>query len=429
MFKELDEAMLRIFVFVLLVGMVCSGCGSSDPPTSSTPPSAPPPVATPPPAAGGQQIAVKPAAVNPARNAPAAKRPTSAVDDQSRTSNDYWLEPQPPKVAVVPPANVPEQNLYAVIAPVEDSRRVTVELPIDTTTTSRSPVRSREIVNSLKLKLPAGFVVSPDAEVNERGFPSRIICEGDGAEMVLIDGGVFTQGTNAGPADSGPEHLAFVEPFYMDRTEVTLEQFYLFETAVKSPTAKQRRDVPTPRRPTNSAASDQHPALGVSYKDAVNYAESWGKSLPTEAEWERAARGANGNPYPWGFGRPAVSGRVFESIVPVASRPQDVTKNGLFDMAGNAREWVLDWYSADQYQEVARKDGTPVRNPEGPSKADKLGERVVKGSRDSWHLWTRGRANLRDSAEDIGFRCVLRISEEMILNDGQQPVSPGRPRF
>lgn len=421
--------MLRLFVFVLLVGMTCSGCGSSEPPTASTPPTAPPPVASPPPAAGGQQIAVKPAAVSPARNPPGAKPPTPAVGDQSRTSNDYWLEPQLPKVAVLPPSTVPEQNFYAVIAPVEDSRRVTVETPPDATMTSRSSVQAREIANSIKLVLPSGFVVSADADVNERGFPSRIICEGDGAEMVLIDGGVFTQGTNSGPVDTGPQHLAFVEPFYMDRTEVTLEQFYLFETAVKTPRDKQQQDVPVPRRPTNSAASVRHPALGVSYKDAVNYAEFWGKSLPTEAEWERAARGANGNPYPWGFGRPAVSGRLFESIVPVASRPQDVTKSGLFDMAGNAREWVLDWYSADQYQDVARKDGTPVRNPEGPLKADKLGERVVKGSRDSWNLWTRGRANLRDSADDIGFRCVLRITEEMILNDGQQQVSPRRPRF
>ncbi len=280
-----------------------------------------------------------------------------------------------------------------------------------------SPPRSSEKSN---LNLPSGFVEHPERSLNERGFPERIVCSADGSEMVIIDGGVFTQGTNSGPAASQPEHLAFVSPFYMETTEVTLSRFQLFQEQA----AEAKPVIKITKSPLNEKTGEGNdPAIGIAWKDAVKYAETFGKALPTEAEWECAARGANGNQYPWGNGRPPITPSTFKEIMAVGSRPTDLTPTGLFDMAGNAREWTSDWYAEDAYAKSIPEDGSPVRNSNGPRTAGKSGERVVRGSRNQWNLWERTGENLRGGQEDVGFRCILRITDEMILSqdrlDGQ----------
>ncbi len=387
--------MWRSIIVSLCVGLLFCGCGDSNsvppPPVKEMPASIPPPTAAAPSRSTAKRVDSK---------RKSKSEELSEESGQEKTSNDFRVAPNAPGMLVIPPDEVPEQNLYALGRPVVDSSYVSVEPRVDE--------QGRDVQNDeINLRLPSGFVQATDAEVNERGFPNRILCQADGAEMVLIDGGVFTQGTNSGPADAAPEHFAFVSPFYMDVTEVTsvLYQDFLSEIKKSELQGSQLGDQDSP----------QHPAAGVAWNFAVKYAESRGKSLPTEAEWERAARGPRGNSCPWGNGHPPRKDGLFETILPVASRPTDLTPTGLYDMAGNVREWTADWYSDSAY--LASSDGEILRDPRGPKRSNSQSERVVKGSRDSWHLWTRGHANLRKSSVDIGFRCILRITDEMIISD------------
>lgn len=396
--------MWRSILASLFACLLFCGCGGSTPvpppPVKDMPASIPPPTGASPSRSTAKRIGP--------RNKAKSEEPSEEPDEEF-TSNHFHLATSGPGMLVVPPNEVPEQNLYSVIKPVIDNSLISVEPRVEE---QRPDSRSGD----LNLTLPPGFSQTTDSNLNERGFPDRILCEADGAEMVLIDGGVFTQGTNSGPTDSSPEHLAFVSPFYMDTTEVTLARYREFQTEIEVGEL--------PQDASNNRDGPDYPALGIAWKDADKYAETRGKTLPSEAEWERAARGPQGNLYPWGKGRPPTLDNVFDTILPVASRPTDLTKTGLYDMAGNAREWTVDWYSASAY---AASNGQVVRDSRGPKRPNKQAERVVKGSRDGWHLWVRGRANLRKSSADIGFRCVLRITEEMIISD-ENPAPSERPR-
>lgn len=384
--------MPRILTLVGLLGLVCCGCRaekSVPPPVTKSSP--PPPVATP------VKLSAKPVKAN----TPAKPRQNVTDSVEAPTSNDF-LVGTPLGLEVMPPTEVPEQNLFQLIPPAKDSSTVQVKLEVP-------PPFQQQAQPPLGVKLPDGFKIPSEVEFNERGFPQRILCEGDGAEMVLLEAGVFTRGSQHGPENAQPQHLAFVASFYMDVTEVTLAQFQKYDQATQAEGSKLTRPSP----PGNANSGGTLPAAKVLWKDAVSYAQHFGKALPTEAEWERAARGPNGHLYPWGNGRPIPAQPSLSTLLPVRSRPTDLTPSGLYDMAGNASEWTADWYSATTYQKDASENGTPIRNPQGPKRPDKLGDRVIRGSDGDWKLSTRRPANLRDSADHTGFRCILRITEAM----------------
>ncbi|QDT34243.1 Serine/threonine-protein kinase pkn1 [Thalassoglobus polymorphus] len=409
--------MWRTTLLLLLGTIQLYGCGDSK---SVPPPPVKKAVSTPPPPVARPSVP-KPKALSPAPKQSKSSTSSQSKNDEERayTSNDFELQSIGPTVEVIPPQSAPPQNRFAVVKPASDSSKLTVELP------SNKAGRTQQFEKS-NLKLPGGFVHAPDELFNERGFPQRIVCTADGAEMVLIDGGVFTQGTDQGPPESQPEHLAFVSPFYMDVTEVTLEMFRKFQRQA----AEAKPVIKIARAPLNEKTGDGHdPVLGVAWKDAASYATMFGKALPTEAEWERAARGSSGNRYPWGNGRRPITPASADAILAVGSRPTDLTPTGLFDMAGNAREWTRDWYADDAYQKAIPKDGSPVRNSEGPRMAGRSGERVVRGSRTHWNLWERTGENVRGGQEDVSFRCILRITDEMIISTDRagQPNSTSPP--
>jgi len=223
----------------------------------------------------------------------------------------------------------------------------------------------------------------------------------DSAPMVLIPAGEFQMGSDFGEPDEMPVHTVYLDAFYMDVYEVTNAVYkrFLDATGHKAP-----RYWDDPRH----NAPDQ-PAVGVNLHDAMAYCKWAGKRLPTEAEWEKGARGGLvGKIYPWGDeiprGREADSGaggNQQSGALPVGSFVPN--GYGLHDMDGNAWEWCTDWYSETYYRE------SPDRNPTGPGSGE---ARVMRGG--SWfaNVYTPLSVSYRysydpDNTSDlIGLRCV-----------------------
>ena len=233
----------------------------------------------------------------------------------------------------------------------------------------------------------------------------------DGAPMALIPAGEFQMGSNDGTYDERPVHTVYLDAFYMDKYEVTnaLYKKFMDATGHKAPADWCWND--------NKYNAPDQPVVGVTWDDAVAYAEFYGKRLPTEAEWEKAARGGLvGKKFPWGDadldGSQCNSAdRNYNSswsdvddshqyTAPVGS----YTPNGygLYDMAGNIYEWCSDWYSEDYYSV------SPQRNPTGP------GSGTARVTRDG--LWFIGISGVRvadrfnnnptNMNNYNGFRCV-----------------------
>ncbi len=255
-----------------------------------------------------------------------------------------------------------------------------------------------------RFKLPAGFVAVSDYGYAEGGLPRRIRCEKTGNLMVLVPEGPTRIGSPDGPAETQPEFRPLVLTFYMDETEVTLEQYNVYRDDVKG---KKNLRV---QMPVNDGDDPRAPALGLPWGIVQTFVSWAGKELPTEVEFEKAARGAEGFRTPWGNGR-AVFGktRTAETLTNVGMFPADQSVYGIFDLAGNAREWCADYYSDHAHVEASAAVGRRVQEWLGPKRASVSGQRVVKGNGEDWAAWHRqGRAQSERHA-DVGFRCVLRI--------------------
>lgn len=222
----------------------------------------------------------------------------------------------------------------------------------------------------------------------------------DGAEMVLVPVGEFWMGSEDSDAyaDEKPRRRVYLDAFYIDKYEVTNALYQRFIEVTGRAAPKYWNDI--------SLNQSNQPVVGVTWDDANAYCEWAGKRLPTEAEWEKAARGMDGRKYPWGNQWDSNRANSNESkvrrTVPVGSYPNGVSAYGVHDMAGNVWEWVADWYDRDYYQRA------PDRNLKGPDSGQM---RVLRGG---W--WDSRPRNLRASSRSwigpdswtdyIGFRCA-----------------------
>jgi formylglycine-generating enzyme required for sulfatase activity len=263
--------------------------------------------------------------------------------------------------------------------------------------------------------LAAGATAGPPREA-ARTFPP--------AEMVMAWVPAQTFEMGCVPADAscfpeeGPRHaVALGHGFWIGVTDVTVAAYRAFAAAAGSP---------MPAQPIG--AHDNHPVVNVSWDDATAYCAWSGGRLPSEAEWEAAARGGRADTvFPWGdeashdaanFAGTAGRDR-WSGVAPVASFGANAY--GLFDMAGNVWQWCADWYSASAYAPGAVAD--PVGPPDGVA-------RVVRGGSyndraRSMRLSDRGRFRPAGRATFIGFRCARDGSPPAALAEIAPPPTPG----
>ena len=239
--------------------------------------------------------------------------------------------------------------------------------------------------------------------------PNKITLGKDGAEMVLIPAGPFQMGDSKNEPESWmkrsrPVHTVELDAFYMDLNEVTVGQFKQFVNLNGYKYGGNWNDV------AKYSPGDDYPMVHVNWDDAIAYAKWAGKRLPTEAEWEYAARGGLiGKRYPLGdemtdddanWSNTAIGKDKWKYCSPVGSF--EANGYGLYDMAGNVYEWCADWYDEDYYSK------SPAKNPPGP---DLGSDRVLRGG--FWDNYTNTlRVAHRDGTSpfnrinDLGFRCV-----------------------
>jgi formylglycine-generating enzyme len=323
--------------------------------------------------------------------------------------------------------------------------------------------------------------------------------------MAWIPGGEFSMGAQNPPdmddvgmkatLDSRPVHRVYIDGFFMDKTDVTNAQFEAFVKATGYVTVAERKpraeDYPgappenlvagsvifaPPDHPvslndyfqwwtyvaganwrhplgpkTNIIGKGNYPAVHIAYEDALAYAKWAGKRLPTEAEWEFAARGGlAGKPYVWGdefrpkgkwmantheghFPDKDTGEDGYSGIAPVAKFPAN--KYGLFDMAGNVWQWTSDWYRPDYYQKL-EANGV-ARNPQGPDsaydpsepghskKAQRGGSFLCTDQYCSRYIvGTRGKGDVDTGTNHLGFRCVMSVQQLETAHGGPDNHAP-----
>lgn len=270
------------------------------------------------------------------------------------------------------------------------------------------------LIGAISFLLGAALVVmlrhflTPPLYDGKPGFKAgqRCINPRDHAVMVWVPAGEFHMGSGNDDkdafADEKPQHRVYLDGYWIYKHDVTVADYKAFCIS----TSRAMPEAPP------WGWIDSHPMVNVTWEDACAYALWAGAKLPTEAQWEKAARGADGQKYPWGNNWEAQycrhGSRDTNRTAPVGSYTQDISPYGCMDMGGNVMQWCHDWFN-DSYYKV-----TPLRNPTGPNSGKR---HALKGG--SWDDVSPGidfrcaNRSFDDSdpssekSEIIGFRCVI----------------------
>lgn len=217
------------------------------------------------------------------------------------------------------------------------------------------------------------------------------------AAMALIPAGEFWMGSlpGKGQEPEHPVHKVYLDAFSIDKRHVTVADYRKFAVA---------SETNTPKQPPYSAGN--HPVVNVTWAEAEAYCHWAGKRLPTEAEWEKAARGGLDGTWSFGIDETILTQYAWYSdnsggsSHPVGQKGPN--RYGLYDVAGNACQWVADWYSPGYYKE------SPARNPRGPASGS---QKVLRGGwwdndAASMRVAGRGRFDPKQRFYGFGFRCA-----------------------
>ncbi len=249
----------------------------------------------------------------------------------------------------------------------------------------------------------------------------EIVFPKDGRHMMLVPAGTYHIGIDDPVArgfssSEGPMVSVTVGSFYIDKYEVSTKTY--LEVATKLGLG-----IPRIANPENAAEHDK-PVSGISHEDALQFAEYLKKDLPTEAEWEIAARGAEAYLYPWGNtsdnSRANLGNSGKDSPHSVGTKTQDVSPFGVVDMAGNISEWCRDYYFRDYYQMV---DGetNPRLTKDGESCAVRGGNYFIKND---GHVTLRTPQIPTSTSEEVGFRTVYRLVKPPKPTPTPTPIPP-----
>jgi len=342
--------------------------------------------------------------------------------DQGGQALDFAT--QPPAALELTPSPVDEPE--ATAAPLATAAELATAAPLATDAPAAvEPTKAPEEAQPTETQ-----ALDPD---------SMRVAESDGMVQVFVPEGEFRMGSSEAElaalrslcptceeeelADQSPQRTVFLDAFWMDQSEVTNAQFGKFVTQTGYQTTAERNGFSYVLN-LDRAAFDQVsgaswrdlrsqadvPVVHVSWDDAVAYCEWAGRRLPTEAEWEKAARGPDGWLFPWGDELPTRQlANYYElgaKLEPVGRFPQGNSYYQAWDMAGNAIEWVADFYAANYYSNM------PLENPAGPPYGD---GRVYRGggwsSRLAYELYSLAASGRRWnypnlSRDNLGFRCA-----------------------
>ena len=272
---------------------------------------------------------------------------------------------------------------------------------------------SEEAKNLLKLQVPQ----SGRAEGALSGNRPSSVEKGDPKNMILVSPGFFIMGSNRSLEDEAPEHRVYLDSYWIDKYEVSAGKFAEFLNTLDNVKGyyldNKFGTLYYDSRFHSRPGLENYPINNITWHAADEYCKWKEKRLPTEAEWEKAARGTTAQAYPWGNIPPSDTlARYFQTwtkeekhkvMVPVQALTEGQSPFGLYNMAGNVKEWVDDWYDREYYNEQSE-----YANPRGPIGGE---FKVVRGG--SWrdmkgfiYSTFRNSGNPKSRMDDYGFRCA-----------------------
>lgn len=285
----------------------------------------------------------------------------------------------------------------------------TAETPLSSATSDLSSVNPT--FTFLPPSLTATMAPEPTATKTQTSMPLPTqITDSKGIVLSIVPAGEFTMGSNTGD-DEQPIHQVYLDAYYMDIYEVTNEK-YQDCVVVGVCTPPQMVSSYTHSNYYGKLQYDNFPVINVDWNQANNYCAWRGASLPTEAQWEKAARGTDGRTYPWGEGISCSQANYWDKgkycigdTTEVGSYEDGKSPYGIYDMVGNVAEWVADWYDPNYYID------SPLSNPLGPLSGQyrMLRGGGFNGSDIYLRVADRSRLSPISAGSNYGFRCVMSV--------------------
>ena len=322
-----------------------------------------------------------------------------------KSRNALFPKLTPTQSAAIP--TEPFSGVAAIVTPV--SATPTAE-PKNTTTPMPTHTLTPPSTAATNTSEPASAADGSNCQPGD-----SIVSDIDNMKLFCVPAGEFLMGATQDDQRAAiyeqPQHTVYLDTFWIDETEITNAQY---ARCVAAGVCEEPLNLGSELHLNyyGNPEFDAYPVIAVHWEGAKTYCEWTGRQLPSEAQWEKAARGDNGNTYPWGnaevSGTLANFGSGINDTTAVGSYPNGVSPYGALDMAGNAAEWTTDWFNLDYYRT------SPESNPTGPLDGS---AKVLRGG-----SWIDAVTNLRaakrfwDDPRSVrvryGFRCALPIAED-----------------